>query len=102
MSDDIEINEHALLASGAYFVQASSTMMSGNATRPRVGVESLTGIGSAVALHLEVMDLARAALADAARTGGESVSALMAESSELDRFIAQELGVGFAVQEGLE
>ncbi len=102
MSGDIEIDEHALLASGAYFVHASSTMISENVTRPRVDLASLTGIGSAVALHLEGMDMARAALSDAAKTGGESVSALMAESSELDRFIAQTLGVGFAVQEGLE
>lgn len=100
MGGGMELTDYALQAAGANFVHASSTMTSDNVSRPAGDLASLTGIGSSVTMYLKGLNVARAALADAARTGSESAAALMSESSELDSFISETLGTGYAVEGG--
>lgn len=100
MAETVNLDDNILEAAGAYLVQASSMMTSGNVRRPSGDLASITGIGSAVTLYLKGLNVARAALADGARTGSETVSSIMSESTELDQYIAQTLGAGFAVEGG--
>jgi hypothetical protein len=98
MAESLSIDDQALLTVGASLVSIASTMVSGNAARPAGDLPSLSGIGAEVTLYLQGVNVARAALADAARTASEAVSELLSDGSELDRYIAESLGSGFAVR----
>jgi len=98
MAESLNINDQTLLAVGASLVSVASTMVSGNAARPAGELPSLSGIGAEVTLYLQGVNVARAALADAARTASETISRLISDGSELDRYIAESLGGGFAVK----
>lgn len=100
MPEAVNLNDSALQAAGAYLVQASSTMTSDDARRPSGDLPGLTDIGATVTVYLTGVNVARAALADGARTGSESVAGLMQESTELDHEITQTLGAGFALRGG--
>ena len=93
----MQLNDNVLTAGGATLVAAASTMTSENIARPSAPA-SLTGISADITLFLKGMQVARAALADAARTGSETVASVMRESSELDAFITRSLGESFAVK----
>ena len=102
MAESMRLDDSLLQEAGASLVQASSAMTSENVSRPDGDLPSLTGIGVAITLYLKGLSVARAALADAARTGAESLAGLMSESTELDRYIADALGDDFAVSRGPE
>lgn len=97
MAETLRLNDAELQIVGSLLVGAASTMVSGNVRRPTGDLPSLSGIGGTVTEYLQGVNVARAALADAARTGSEAVSRIMSESSELDRQIAFALGDDFAV-----
>lgn len=98
----MELDDNILTIGGVYFGDAVAVMISDNVSRPSGDLSSLTDIGSTVTLYLKGLNVARAALADAARTGGDSVSTLMKDSTELDSFLAQSIGTGFALPGGPE
>lgn len=100
MLESIRLEDALLQEAAASLVQASSMMTSENVSRPVGDLPSLTGIGASITLYLKGMNVARAALADAARTGAEALASVMSESTELDRYIADTLGTGFAVAGG--
>lgn len=100
MAESLRMNDEALLLVGASLVSIASTMISDNVRRPAGDLPSLSGIGAELTLYLRGLNVARAALADAARTASEAVSGLISDSSKLDRHIAQSLGTSFAVSGG--
>lgn len=81
-----------------HIVMASDGMSDRNAARPVGGFESLSGIAGEVDLFLRGLQVGRAALADAARTAGRGLSAMMQETADLDGSLAASLGAGFAVR----
>lgn len=99
MNGELSLDDVVLQSVGATMVQASSLMVSGNQPLPAGELPSLTGIGGRVTMCVQGFCLARAALADAAKTGGEAAATLMTESAELDAIIAHSLGAGFSVPE---
>jgi hypothetical protein len=100
MAENMRLNDGDLQFTGSVLVAAASGMTSGNVRRPAGDLPSVSGIGGAVTRYLQGVNVARAALADAARTGGEAVARIMSDSSELDRQIAQALGDDFALTRG--
>ena len=100
MAAGLKLDDQALSAAGQALVTASFVMVNGNARVPSVQLQSLTGIGARVDLYLRGLAVARAALADAAKTASVVVADLMQESSVLDALIAGNLGTGFAVGKG--
>lgn len=79
-------------------VGAAGQMTSGNAPRPTSGFESLTGISGDVDLYLRGLSVARAALADAARTAARSVREVMDQASRLDGKLAAALEADYSVR----
>lgn len=100
MSDQLKLNDSELSAAGASLVTASFVMVSDNNARPTGQFESLSGIGGQVEHYLKGLSVARAALADAAKTGSESVAGVMRDSSDLDAYISTNLASGFSVRKG--
>jgi hypothetical protein len=100
MSDGLRLEDSELSAAGASLVSASYVMVNDNKSRPKAQIDSLTGIGGQVEHYLKGLSVARAALADAAKTGSESISSVMRDSAELDAFISANLASGFAVRKG--
>lgn len=100
MSDGLRLDDAELSLAGAALVTASYVMTHANTSRPTAQIVSLTGIGGQIEHYLKGLSVARAALADAAKTGSESISSVMADSAELDAFISANLAAGFAVRRG--
>lgn len=99
MSGRLKLSDAELAEAGQALVAACSVMTSGGRT-PDGGLPSLTGIGPEVDLHVRGLMVARAALADAAKTASESVASVMHDSGALDAAIADALYEGFAVKGG--
>lgn len=95
---DLSLSDYALRQAIEYAVSAQQTMLAGNRTRPTGGFDSLTGIAGDVDLYLRGLQVARAALADAAMTAGRSLSQVMEDASTLDGALAAALDTDFAVQ----
>ncbi len=100
MSDRLELSDDALMQAGHTLVVASYVMTHDNVHRPTGLLASVSGVGPQLDRYLRGLAVARAALADAARTASEGVAAVMSESTELDSFIAVHLGQGFALKKG--
>lgn len=100
MTEAVKLDDAVLKTAGVSLVQASSMMTSDTVRRPSGDLPSLTGIDSTVARYLTGVSIARAALADGARTGSEAVAQVMSESAALDQYVFQTLGTGFAVDGG--
>ncbi|MGO1538024.1 MAG: hypothetical protein ACTHZ9_00095 [Leucobacter sp.] len=97
MCAGVLLNDPALYSAIESLTAAANLMVSDNVRRPPDAFESLTGIGEIVDLHLRGIAVARAALADAAKTAGESVAGVVCETDEADRTTAESLYTGFAV-----
>lgn len=82
-----------------HIVAAEHEMLRGRHTPPAGGLESLTGIAGEVDLFLRGLQVGRAALADAAKTSGRGLRALLHETSSLDAAHASALDAGFVVPE---
>lgn len=79
-------------------VEASNEMVSDNVARPKSGFGSLSGFAGEIDLYLRGVSVARAALADAAKTAGRSAHSLMESSASLDSQLAASLNTGYAVK----
>lgn len=98
MADRLSLDDLSLGEAGRALVTASSAMAHGNARVPTTVLPSLTGIGERIDLYLRGLAVARAALADAARTASMEIAVAMRESADLDAAIATRLPGGFAVR----
>lgn len=87
-----------ITTASAELVDAANLMVEGNTRRPSARLESLTGIGAQVEHYLKGLSVARAALADAAKTASESARDLGDEARAVDRQLSGALASGFAVQ----
>lgn len=94
---DLRLDEGALTRATEELGRATSRMLTGNASRPTGGFESLTGIADDVDLYLRGVSVARAGLSDAAKTAGQATRQLMRDSAVLDAQLAAALSGGFAV-----
>ena len=100
MTDSLRLDDQVLHAAGEALVTASYVMVHNNLRAPTEAFDTLSGAGAQVEHYLKGMAVARAALADAAKTAGESIAALMRESEQLDELIASNLSTGYAVRKG--
>ncbi|WP_449283080.1 hypothetical protein [Leucobacter sp.] len=98
MTDQLNIWDDVLEASGFGLVSAAQVMMESDRSVPPAALESLTGVGGAVHRFLNGLQTGRFALADAAKTAGGEVAGVLRESSALDALIADSLYSGFAVR----
>lgn len=98
MPSELRWSDEELASAGIFLTGAAHQMLTGSVARPRGELASLSGIGADVRTHLLGVSVARAALADAAKTAAQSLSQLMAASGELDETMAALLGEGFAVR----
>lgn len=94
----LSLSDDALLRAIQHAVSAQQTMLTGNRARPTSGFESLTGIAGEVDLYLRGLQVARAALADAAMTAGQGLRQVMEDASTLDGALAASLDADFAVR----
>lgn len=95
---DLSIFDGAVEGAIGYLVRAGDEMRRGDAPRPNVGFDSLTGIAGEVESYLRGLQVGRAALADAAMTAGHGLNGMMHESHALDARLAAALNTGFVVQ----
>lgn len=95
---DLELSDSELAAVAADLGGAATGMVSGHRPRPTSGLESLNGIAAEVDLYLRGLSVARAALADAAKSSGTLLASLITHSTDLDSALAGSLGPGYAVQ----
>ena len=100
MAERFELDEAALGAAGRARVSAAKALGHETAPAPTQFLQSITGIGYHVQEYLRGVFVARAALADAVKSGCEGVARVMRESATLDRAIAGELHRGFAAPLG--
>jgi len=96
MGESLRLSDDVLLRAGTELTSAASLMVNDNKPRPTSGFDSLTNIRDAVLTYLSGVADARAALADAARTGAQATSEIMNRSDELDSLIASTLFTGYA------
>jgi len=82
----------------AHLGAAEDAMLRGSPVRTGAGFASLTGIEDEVDMFLRGVQLARASLADAAKTAARGLRELMGEASALDAQLAASLDAGFAVR----
>lgn len=94
---DLSVNDTALRVAGDALTSACRLMVTENEGRPGEGLASLTGIAEEVSLHLRGLQVARAALADAAKGGAQATADLMESGDALDREIAASLYRGYRV-----
>ena len=99
MSGAMRLSDAALSQAGRKLVEAAAGMLNGGAKRPAV-ISTISGAGGEVSLYLRGFPVARAALADAAKSSSVAVSAVMEESAALDTAIASALPAGFTRGEG--
>lgn len=97
---DVYLSEGSLMMAVSALVRASEELTSENAGRPTSGFDSLTGIAGEVDLYLRGVSVARAALADAAKTAGRATRGLLEDASRLDATLAASLDSGFAMRAG--
>lgn len=100
MGPDIELDDDVLQMCAMDFAYASHEIFSEAARRPVDAFPSTNGIGPRVAEYLRAVDTARAALADAARSASETLGSLVADSAEIDAFLAQSFTAGYALERG--
>jgi hypothetical protein len=96
MTDALKLDGAELLAAGRLLIEASATMTSGDAGDLGY-LPSLTGIGAEVDRYLVGLGVARASLADAAKTASRTLASVTEESGELDALIAGSLPEDFAL-----
>jgi len=100
MRNDVRLSDAALdRAARDLAIAARETAVLSGAP-PRQRVESLSGIGDAVAAYVRGMAVASGALADAAKTAALALAELMERSEDLDRRLAASLPSGYAVPTG--
>lgn len=97
---DLTLSDRDCERAISHLVTAADALASAKHARAIDGFESLTGIGADVEQYLRGLRVARAALADAARTAGQSIRSLMREATDLDSAAAASLDSGFLVRGG--
>lgn len=102
MGDRLHLPDSELTAAGATLGIAAQEMSAGSGGRPSGNWDSLSGLGGTVDEYLRGVTLARDALADAAKTAAGTVSGLMADSAELDAYLAETVYSGYAVGKGVK
>lgn len=100
MGDRVQLSDEALGVASAALLVAENCMSSQSRVDRLGHVASLTGIGGDVQQFLSGVSVARAALADAARTASQAVAGVMRESTALDTQLATSLSSEFAVAGG--
>lgn len=98
MSDGVRLSDPALSGVVRALADAAQRMVSDNAARPAGMLPSLSGIGWELSEYLRGAALARAALADAAKTAGRTAGELMERSTDLDRRTSSALSSRFSVK----
>lgn len=98
MSDSLKLNDAVLLESGRRLVEAAVGMLHNNVKRP-AAVPTISGASAEIDLYLRGFSVARAALADAAKSASLALSSTMEQSAALDSEIAAALPAGFSLRE---
>ena len=98
MSDSLRLTDAALSGAGRKLLEAAVGMLKNNVGRP-AAVPTVSGASADIDLYLRGFSVARAALADAAKSASLTVSATMEQSDALDAEIAAALPAGFALRE---
>lgn len=97
MTDALKLDGAELLAAGSLLIEAFATMTNGDADAHGTYLPSLAGIGAEVDRYLVGLGVARASLADAAKTASRTLASVTEESGELDALIAGSLPEDFAL-----
>lgn len=100
VESELRLSDEALARAVGQLSAAAEVMAAASEQRPPGELPSLSGIGADVSGYLRGASLARASLADAAKTAGRAVNELMLHSDLLDARAASALQRGFAVPKG--
>ncbi len=99
MNDRLSLSDDSLTTAAIGLAQAARLLADGGSHRPSGWIPSLSDIGGEVDAFLLSVNVARDALADAAKSASHAASALMRDSSELDAKLAATLYSGFAMND---
>lgn len=99
MSDSLKLNDAVLSGAGRKLVEAAVGMLNNNVRRP-VAVPTISGASAEIDIYLRGLSVARAALADAAKSASLALSSTMERSAALDSEIAAALPAGYSLREG--